>query len=159
MKLKHNEHKKTQEKPLGKRARARMLAMQGVYQWLMTGYDYAAIEPTLHDEPGFKKADFAWFGKIFEGALDHRAQLEDMLADCIDRPISELSPIERAVLLVAAFELVHCIEVPFQVVINEAVELTKRFGGTDGHKYVNGVLNYLAQSSRQLEIDALARRQ
>ena len=155
MKLKHTP-RHPQKPATSKRFRARLFAMQGVYQWLMTGYDYAAIEPWLREEPGFNKSDIAWFSRLLEGSLDHRVELEDSVENCLDRPLQEVSPIERAILLVAAYELKHCLEVPFQVVINEAIELAKRFGGTDGHKYINGVLNRLSGQLRELETTRLS---
>ena len=152
MKLKPNRPLKTKKDTISKRSRARQLAMQGVYQWLITGYDFATIETQLHDEPGFKRADFDFFTRLLEGSLENRANLESAICSHLDRPLTEISPIERAILIVAAFELVHSLDVPFQVVINEAIELAKKFGGTDGHKYVNAVLNEQARQSRAIEI-------
>ena len=148
----------TKHPPLSKRSRARMLAMQGAYQWLVTGYDYATIESQLHDEPGFNKADLTLFQYLLEGVLETTGQLHQTLEPCLDRPIQDISLIEHAVLLVAAYELLYSPEIPFQIVLNEAIELTKRFGGNDGHKYVNGVLNRLARSVRAIEIQGSQRR-
>jgi len=145
-----NENKK--HPPLSRRSRARMLAMQGVYQWLITGYDYATIESQLQTEPGFNKADLALFHTLLEGTLDSIIPLHQALEPFADRPIQDISLIEHAVLVVAAYELMYTPETPFQVILNEAIELTKRFGGSDGHRYVNGILNQLARSIRATEV-------
>lgn len=142
-----------------KRSRARVLAMEGVYQWLLTGYDYATIETQLHEEPGFNKADLHLFHTLLEGVFDNIASLQALLQPCVDRPLGKLSPVEHAILLVAAYELQYSPEIPYEIVLNEAIELAKRFGGNDGHKYVNGVLHRLAQTVRAIEIQGSQRRQ
>ena len=144
--------------PLSRRSRARMLAMQGVYQWLITGYDYATIESQLHSEPGFNKADLSLFQTLLDGTLSSVVPLHESLTPFVDRPVQELSLIEHSVLLVAAYELLYAPETPFQVIINEAIELTKSFGGSDGHRYVNGVLNQLARAVRAVEVQRYQQR-
>jgi N utilization substance protein B len=136
------------------RHRAREFALQGLYQWLLNHEDAGAIEAHIREAHGFNKADAAHFDALLHGAIRDAAALRSELSPLIDRPIGQLSPVEHAVLLIGAFELKNHIEIPYKVIINEAVELTKSFGGIDGHKYVNGVLDKLAAQVRQLEMSA-----
>ncbi|MCR4298172.1 MAG: transcription antitermination factor NusB [Gallionella sp.] len=133
------------------RHRARELALQGVYQWRITAGEEAQIEKQMHEEKNLGRYDKELFSKLLRGTLSQHANLEALLAPCLDRPLAELSPVEFSVLLLGAFELSQHLEVPYKVVINEAVELAKTFGGTDGHKYVNGVLDKLAPKMRAPE--------
>ncbi|MBY0576628.1 MAG: transcription antitermination factor NusB [Gallionellaceae bacterium] len=136
------------------RHRARELALQGIYQWRVTAGDEAQIEKQIQAEKNLGRYDKGLFSKLLHGALDRHADLEALLAPHLDRPLAELSPVEFAVLLLGAFELSQHLEVPYKVAINEAVELAKTFGGTDGHKYVNGVLDKLAPQLRAVEFSA-----
>jgi transcription antitermination protein NusB len=136
------------------RHRAREFALQGLYQWLLNNEDAGAIDAHIREAHGFDKADSEHFNTLLHGAIRDAAILRADLAPLIDRPLNQLSPVEHAALLIGAFELKHHIEIPYKVVINEAVELTKSFGGIDGHKYVNGVLDKFAAKARQVEIDA-----
>ncbi|HZS80137.1 MAG TPA: transcription antitermination factor NusB [Herbaspirillum sp.] len=136
------------------RHRAREFALQGLYQWLLNNEDAGVIEAHIREAHGFDKADAEHFDVLLYGAIKQAADLRAVLVPLIDRPITELSPVEHAVLLIGSFELKHSIEVPYKVVINEAVELTKSFGGVDGHKYVNGVLDRLAAKVRDTEAGA-----
>jgi len=136
------------------RRRAREFALQGLYQWRIGGNDEAAIEAHLHDVSGFEKADREFFLGLLRGILAQREALQEQLQACLDRPFGDLSPIEACVLLVGAFELANYPETPYRVVINEAIELAKGYGGTDGHKYVNGVLDRLAARLRPVEVEA-----
>lgn len=136
------------------RRRAREFALQGLYQWRIGGNDEAAIQAHLHDVSGFEKADREFFLGLLRGILAQREALQDQLQACLDRPFGDLSPIEACVLLVGAFELANYPETPYRVVINEAIELAKGYGGTDGHKYVNGVLDRLALRLRPVEVEA-----
>jgi N utilization substance protein B len=133
------------------RHRARELAMQGIYQWRITTGDAAKIEKQIQAEKNIGRFDKELFSNLLHGALGRHADIEALISPHLDRPIEELSPVEYAVLLLGAFELSQHIEVPYKVVINEAVELAKTFGGTDGHKFVNGVLDKLAPQLRTLE--------
>ena len=137
------------------RHRARELAMQGIYQWRVTGGDEAQIEKQIHAEKNIGRYDRELFSRLLRGALDRHADIEALISSHLDRPLIELSPVEFAVLLLGTFELSQCPEVPYKVVINEAVELAKTFGGTDGHKYVNGVLDKLAPQLRAPEFSSL----
>lgn len=136
------------------RHRAREFALQGLYQWLLNNEDAGAIDAHIREAHGFGKADAEHFNALLYGSIRDAALLRSELAPLIDRPIALLSPVEHAALLIGAFELKNHIEIPYKVVINEAVELTKSFGGNDGHKYVNGVLDKLAAKNRQTEIVA-----
>ena len=136
------------------RHRAREFALQGLYQWLMSQEDAGAIDAHIRNAHGFDKADAEHFDLLLHGAIRDVDNLRSEIAPLIDRAIDQLSPIEHAALLIGAFELRHHIEIPYKVVINEAVELTKSFGGIDGHKYVNGVLDKLAARLRAIEVAA-----
>ena len=132
--------------------------MQGLYEWLLSrdesGANAAAIDAHIRETPGFEKADRAHYDALLRGAIGNAAALRAAIAPHLDRPIGELSPVEHGVLLVGARELIHHIDIPYRVVINEAVELAKSFGGTDGFKYVNGVLDKVAADVRASEIAA-----
>jgi len=136
------------------RHRARELAMQGIYQWRVTGGDEAKIEKQIHAEKNLGRYDKELFSGLLLGALGQHAEIEALIAPHLDRPLIELSPVEFAVLLLGTFELSQHPEAPYRVVINEAVELAKTFGGTDGYKYVNGVLDKLAPQLRAVEVAA-----
>lgn len=136
------------------RHRAREFALQGLYQWLMNAEDSGAIDAHIRDAHGFDKADADHFNALLHGAIRDAASLRAEIVPLIDRGIEQLSPVEHAALLIGAYELKHHLEIPYRVVINEAVELTKSFGGIDGHKYVNGVLDKLATSVRSVEVNA-----
>jgi transcription antitermination protein NusB len=136
------------------RRRAREFALQGIYQWLLSGNAVAAIEASLAEVAGFEKADREMFVALLRGTLGQAETLQADFSPFLDRPVHELSPVERAVLLLATHELRHSPQVPYRVVINEAIELTKSFGGTEGHRFVNGVLDKLAPQLRPLEVEA-----
>ena len=136
------------------RRRAREFAMQGLYQLLLTRGDAPDILHHLETGEGFARADRGMFDRLWAGTVAARSDLDVMLARYVDRAPAALSPIEHAILLIGAYELLSTPETPYRVVINEGVELAKSFGGTDGHKYVNGVLDKLAAELRQPEIAA-----
>ncbi|NIA57798.1 transcription antitermination factor NusB [Massilia sp. TW-1] len=140
------------------RHRAREFALQGLYQWLLNNEPASTIVANIRGAHGFDKADSEYFATLLNGTIAQSVDLREVIAPTVDRPIAELSPIEHAVLLLGAFELKNQIEIPYRVVINEAVELTKSFGGIDGHKYVNGVLDRLAGKMRPDEVGADAKR-
>lgn len=135
------------------RHRAREFALQGLYQWLLNNEDAGAIDAHIREAHGFNKADAEHFDALLHGTIRQVGVLREGLAPLIDRPIDQLSPVEHAALLIGAYELTNHIEIPYKVVINEAVELTKSFGGIDGHKYVNGVLDKYAATARAVEVD------
>jgi transcription antitermination protein NusB len=136
------------------RRRSREFALQGLYQWQLARKDAVMIAAELAEREEFQKADTVYFRTLLNGAIDNAEALEKRIAPHLDRRIEELSPIERSILLLGGYELMRELEVPYRVVINEAVELAKTFGGTDGHKFVNGVLDKLAAELRELEFSA-----
>ena len=137
--------------PRNPRRRAREFALQGLYQWQLAAADVVAIEQHLATVKGFERADRGYFGALLRGVIGGAPALEAALAPHLDRGFAEVSPIERAILLIAAYELAEIPAVPYRVVINEAVELAKSYGGTDGYKYVTGVLDKLAAVARPAE--------
>jgi N utilization substance protein B len=130
------------------RRRSREFALQGLYQWQLAKTDPAAITRNLSEARGFDKIDADYFKLLLEGAIAAAPELEQAITPYLDREFVRLSPVERGILLLAGYELMHQPGVPYRAVINEAVELAKSFGGTDGHKYVNGVLDKLAARLR-----------
>ena len=136
------------------RRRSRELATQGLYQWLLSGASAAEIDAQMRTVQGFDKADVEHFDALLRGVIREADALTVQIEPCLDRPVVELSPVERAVLLVATYEFTHHVEIPYRVVINEAVELAKTFGGVDGYKYVNGVLDKVAAKIRPNEAQA-----
>ncbi|WP_374243849.1 transcription antitermination factor NusB [Zoogloea sp.] len=139
------------------RRRAREFALQGVYQWLLNQSPVTSIEAQMAEVAGFDKCDRELFVGLLRGTLSNAPELQVGFAPYIERPLNELSPIERGILLMSTFELAHRPETPYRVIINEAIELAKGFGGTDGHKFVNGVLDKLAARLRADEVEANAR--
>ena len=137
--------------PKSARRRSRELAMQGLYEWLVSGSDAATIETHIQEMDGFGKCDRAHFDALLRGGIEQAAALDAVLARHVDRKTTLLSPVEHAVLMLGVYELMNCLEIPYRVAINEAVELAKTFGGTDGHRYVNGVLDKCAAELRTLE--------
>jgi N utilization substance protein B len=130
------------------RRRAREYALQGLYQWQLSGAAAADIRGQLAEDQHFGKADAAYFDQLLGGTIAAAESLQGAIAPLLDRKVESLSPVERGILLLAAWELKHAPDIPFRVVINEAVELAKDYGGTDGYKYVNGVLDRLAPALR-----------
>ena len=112
------------------------------------------IATELSETEEFAKSDIGYFRALLNGAIDNAPALEQKIAPLLDRAVAELSPVERGILLLGGYELMRELEVPYRVVINEAVELAKVYGGTDGHKFVNGVLDKLAADLRQIEVQA-----
>jgi N utilization substance protein B len=136
------------------RRRSREFALQALYQWQLAQQSFAEIEQQYKLAEGFDKADASLFKALVVGAIQNVEALEAALTPHLDRGWAEVSPIEKAVLMIAGFELVHMPETPYRVIINEAIELAKSYGGTDGHKYVNGVLDKLAAVVRAEEVAA-----
>jgi N utilization substance protein B len=136
------------------RTRAREFALQALYQHLVGRHATIDIDTFTRDLAGFHKADSVHYDALLHGCVEQATVLDTLLTPLLDRPLTEISPIERGVLWIGAYEFQHCPDVPWRVVINECVELAKSFGGTDGHKYVNGVLNRLAVVLRPAEVAA-----
>ena len=139
---------------IGALKRSRRLALQAVYQWLIAETESAALIAQFLDDDMMKRADADYFQHLVLGVLKEVPDLEVLFADFLDRPIEQLDPIEHAVLLVGCYELEHCPELPYRVAINEAVELTKTYGATDSHRYINGVMDRMARKLRETEIRA-----
>lgn len=137
--------------PKSARRRARELALQGLYQWLLAREDSGAIHAHLTETPGFEKADQEHLDALLHGAIRAADELDTQIEPNLDRRIGDLSPVEHAVLMLATFELLRMPEIPYRVVLNEAVEIAKSYGGPDGFKYVNGVLDRVAARLRPLE--------
>jgi N utilization substance protein B len=141
------------------RHRAREAVIQALYQWELSGYPMTQVAAMFRADNDLKRADIAFFHDALT-AIDHTHQtLVDSLKPCLSRELSELTPIERNILLLGAYELSARIDIPFKVVISEAVALSKKFGATDGHKFVNGVLDQLAANARAIEVQALGARE
>ena len=136
------------------RRRSREFALQGLYEWLVSGADAKVIDAHMREQHEFDKSDTAHFDALLHGCIAEAADLDAVLSRHVDRRTNLLSPVEHAVLMIGAYELKHCIDIPYRVAINEAVELAKSFGGTDGHKYVNGVLDKAAGLLRTVEVQA-----
>jgi transcription antitermination protein NusB len=147
------------QKPAGKRPpsarrRAREAALQGLYEWLIGGAETGVIDAHMREQDGFDACDAVHFDALLHGCIAEAVDIDALLAKHVDRKTTELSPVEHGVLMIGTYELKHCVDVPYKVAINEAVELAKNFGGTDGHKYVNGVLDKAAAELRPLEVQA-----
>jgi transcription antitermination protein NusB len=142
-------------KPRSARRRAREFALQAIYAWLVQSDhgQIGAIEAHVRDDPQFAHADAAWFSLIWQGVTQKAEGLREAFDPYLDRPVVELSPVEHAILLIGSFELTYQLDVPYRVAINESVELAKSFGGTDGFKFVNGVLDKLAPTVRAAEVN------
>jgi len=140
--------------PKSARRRSREVALQGLYQWLISGEDAGVIDAHMREQDEFDKCDAAHFDALLHGCIAEAAEIDALLAKHVDRQTSQLSPIEHGVLMIGVYELKHCMSIPYKVAINEAVELAKSFGGTDGHKYVNGVLDKAAAELREAEVTA-----
>lgn len=136
------------------RRKSREFALQALYQWRVGGDPAGTVMSQLAEEKEFSKVDEEHFAGLVKGVTAHADELNALLAPHIDRKVEELSPVEHALLLLGAFELQRHPEIPYRVVINEAVELAKSYGGTDGHKFVNGVLDKLAAQLRAVEVAA-----
>ncbi len=136
------------------RRRARELALQGLYEWRLGRADAGVVAAHVREQEGFDKCDVGHFELVLHGAIREAAAIDEVLTRHVDRKIEQLSPIEHGVLMIGVYELQHCLEIPYRVVINEAVELAKSFGGTDGHKFVNGVLDKAAAEIRLVEVEA-----
>ena len=136
------------------RTRAREFALQALYQHLVGRNAPEDIDLFTRDLAGFHKADSVHFDALLHGCIAQASALDALIAPLLDRPLVELSPIEHGILWIGAYEFQRCLDVPWRVVLNECIELAKAFGGTDGHKYVNGVLHGLAGQLRAVEVAA-----
>ena len=136
------------------RTRAREFALQALYQHLVGRNDTDSIDAFTRDLVGFHKADSVHYDALLRGCIESAGVLDESIVPLLDRQMAEISPVEHAVLWIGVYEFRNCLDVPYRVVINECIELAKAFGGTDGHKYVNGVLHKMAPSLRANEVAA-----
>jgi transcription antitermination protein NusB len=136
------------------RSRARRRALQAIYAWQMSGGTAEQVIAQFAHEQAHEIADLAYFEDLVRGVLQHRTDIDGALASFLDRGVEEVDPIERASLRIAAYELRHRPDIPYRVVINEAIDTTKRFGSEHGHTYVNGVLDHAAADWRAAEFAA-----
>jgi N utilization substance protein B len=137
--------------PRSARRASREFALQGLYEWLVGRADAGVIDAHIREQDGFARCDAEHFDRLLHGCIAEATTIDAMLARHVDRRTDLLSPVEHAALLIGSYELTHCVDIPYKVVINEGVELAKTFGGTDGHKYVNGVLDRMAGELRAVE--------
>lgn len=140
------------------RSRARRLAMQGLYEWQMSGNTIERIIGQYVVDQQMRNVDEAYFRELSNGVVEHTAELDKAISSHISRSYDEIDPVEKAVLRLGAFELQYQPEVPYRVVINEAVELAKTFGAEASHKFINGVMDKLAADLRSVEVQAHKKR-
>jgi N utilization substance protein B len=144
--------RKSSAKPA--RSRSREFALQALYQHMVGRNEACDIDTFTRDLSGFHKADSAHYDALLYGCIEQAAALDALIAPKLDRKFAEISPIEHAIMWIGVYEMKHCLDVPWRVVLNECIELAKDFGGTDGHKYVNAVLGGLAPELRSAEVQA-----
>ncbi len=136
------------------RSRSRVFALQALYQHIVCRNEASDIDVFTRDLSGFHKADSAHYDALLYGCIEQATALDAMIAPKLDRHFAEISPVEHAIMWIGVYEMQHCLDVPWRVVLNECIELAKDFGGTDGHKYVNAVLGGLAPELRSAEVQA-----
>lgn len=136
------------------RTKARRYAVQGLYQWQLSGTDLIEIETQFVSEYEMGKVDLEYFHELLHQVPLHLHELDDHAIPFLDRPMDEVDPVERAIIRLACYELEFRLDVPYRAVINESIELAKRFGAEHGHRYINGVLDKVAQKLRSTEINA-----
>ncbi len=136
------------------KSKARHCAVQALYQWQMTGKNLSAIEQEFRNDQRLKNAQKSYFADLFHGVPKYLENIDSSMSEFVDRDIEKIDPVERAILRIGVFELLKKPEVPYRVVINEGIELAKCFGADGSHRYVNGVLDKVAQVQRKLEIEA-----
>ena len=140
----------------GARTRARELMVQALYQKQIAGHSTAELVAQYHEDPAYERVDQAFFDELFPAISNAQESLEEKIESLIDRPLEQLDPIELSILLIGVQELETRIDIPYKVVINEGVNLARRFGAIDSHKYINACLDVAAQSLRQVEVQANA---
>jgi N utilization substance protein B len=140
------------------RSNARKAAVQALYQWQMTGQSLGQIEQQFLEEDWLKDAQKSYFNELFHGVPTHLDIIDQALSEFVDRAVDAIDPVERAVLRLGTYELVYRLNMPYRVVINESVNLAKCFGADGSHKYVNGILDKIAQKIRSVEIEERSKR-
>ena len=141
----------------GARTRARELMVQALYQKQIAGHTTAELVAQFREDASYERVDQEFFDELFPAISNGQESLEARLDGLIDRPLEQLDPIELCILLIGVYELEHRIDIPYKVVINEGVNLARRFGAIDGHKYINACLDVAAQTLRAIEVQANAR--
>jgi len=136
------------------RSKARQFAIQALYQSILTGHDAALIDTQFVAEHDMEKTDIHYFQEVLHQVIDHKPSLTDLMRDFLSRAFDSVDPVEQAILLLACYELQYRPDIPYKVIINEAVELGKTFGAEDGHKFINGILDRVAGKVRVDEITA-----
>ena len=134
------------------RTNARKGAVQALYQWQMTGQSLIEIERQFLEEERLKDAQKSYFTELFHGVPKNLEAIDQVLSEFVDRPVDMIDPVERAILRIGVYELVNRLDMPYRVVLNEGINLAKYFGADGSHKYVNGILDKVAQQKRALEI-------
>ncbi len=136
------------------RTNARKAAVQALYQWQMAGQDLKEIERQFLEEERLKDAQKSYFVELFYGVPKNLDAIDQVLSEFVDRPVDTIDPVERAILRIGVYELLHRLDMPYKVVLNEGINLAKHFGADGSHKYVNGILDKVAQQKRAMEIKA-----
>jgi N utilization substance protein B len=144
----------TNTSPTGARTRARELLVQALYQKQLAGHECSELLDQFHEQAAYERVDKEFFDEALQAICDAQTELESKIDALIDRPLEQLDPVELSVLLIGVHELELRVDVPYRVVINEGVNLAKRFGALDSHKYINACLDLAAQSLRSAEIQA-----
>ena len=134
------------------RTNARKAAVQALYQWQMTGQSLIEIERQFLEEERLKDAQKSYFNELFHGVPKNLEAIDQVLSEFVDRPVDMIDPVERAILRMGVYELLHRLDMPYRVVLNEGINLAKYFGADGSHKYVNGILDKVAQQKRAVEI-------
>jgi N utilization substance protein B len=140
------------------RSKARAAALQGLYQWHLTGQNVDTIDTEFIIHQNLHSVDQVYFKKLLEGVVQHQYQLDECIEAFLDRPINEVDPVECTILRIGAFEFLFCPDIPYRVILNEAIELAKRFGAEHGHRYINGILDKVARKVRATEFQAQTHR-
>ena len=140
------------------RTNARKAAVQALYQWQMTGQSLVEIDRQFLEEERLKDAQKSYFTELFHGVPKNLQIIDETLTQFVDRPVDTIDPVERAILRIGTYELLNRLDMPYRVIINEGINLAKYFGADGSHKYVNGILDKIAQQKRAVEINAHAKR-
>jgi transcription antitermination protein NusB len=145
---------KSSSKGAGARTRARELMVQALYQKQLAGHSTSDLQSQFHEQVAYERVDQEYFDTVFPAISNSQDELEKKLDTLIDRPLEQLDPVELAILLIGIYELESRVDIPFRVVINECVNLARRFGSIEGHKYINACLDAAAKSFRETETQA-----
>jgi N utilization substance protein B len=136
------------------RTNARKAAVQALYQWQMTGQSLVEIERQFIEDERLKDAQKSYFSELFHGVPRNLDLIDQILSEFVDRPIDMIDPVERAILRIGAYEMTNRLDMPYRVVLNESINLAKYFGADGSHKYINGILDKVAQQKRTIEINS-----